>query len=52
MWVARPTLPGAAARRLLDAAVAEAALMTVPVTVVIVDEAAITAAANIAAVTD
>ena len=41
MWVARPTLPGAAARRLLDAAVAEAALMTVPVTVVIVDESGV-----------
>jgi hypothetical protein len=32
MWVTRPTLPGAAARRLADAAVAEAASMAVPVT--------------------
>ena len=38
MWVARPTLPGAAARRLVDAALAAAASMAVPVTVVIVDE--------------
>jgi uncharacterized protein GlcG (DUF336 family) len=33
--VARPTLPGAAARSLVDAAVAEAASMAVPVTVAI-----------------
>jgi uncharacterized protein GlcG (DUF336 family) len=41
MWVARPTLPGTAARRLADAAVAEAASMAVPVTVVIVDESGV-----------
>ena len=41
MWVARPTLPGAAARSLVDAAVAEAASMAVPVTVVIVDESGV-----------
>jgi glc operon protein GlcG len=41
MWVARPTLSGAAARRLVDAAVAEAASMAVPVTVVIVDESGV-----------
>lgn len=41
MWVARPTLPGAAARRLVDAAVAAAASMAVPVTVVIVDESGV-----------
>jgi glc operon protein GlcG len=39
--VARPTLPGTAARRLADAAVAEAASMAVPVTVVIVDESGV-----------
>lgn len=41
MWVTRPTLPGAAARRLVDAAVAEAASMAVPVTVVVVDESGV-----------
>ena len=41
IWVARPTLPGAAARSLVDAAVAEAASMAVPVTVVIVDESGV-----------
>jgi glc operon protein GlcG len=41
IWVARPTLAGAAARCLADAAVAEAALMAVPVTVVIVDESGV-----------
>jgi len=41
MWVARPTLPGTMARRLVDAAVTEAASMAVPVTVVIVDESGV-----------
>lgn len=41
IWVARPTLGGAAARCLADAAVAEAASMAVPVTVVIVDESGV-----------
>jgi glc operon protein GlcG len=41
MWVWRPTLPGAMARRLVDTAVAEAASMAVPVTVVVVDESGI-----------
>jgi len=41
MWVVRPTLPAAAARRLADAAVAAAASMAVPVTVVIVDESGV-----------
>jgi glc operon protein GlcG len=38
----RPTLSGAASRLMVDAAVAEAASMSVPVTVVVVDESGIT----------
>jgi glc operon protein GlcG len=37
----RPTLPAAVARRLVDAAVAAATAMSVPVTVVIVDESGV-----------
>jgi glc operon protein GlcG len=38
----RPTLSGAASRLMVDAAVAEAKAMSVPVTVVVVDESGIT----------
>jgi glc operon protein GlcG len=38
----RPTLSGAASRRMIDAAVAEANAMSVPVTVVVVDESGVT----------
>ena len=38
----RPTLSGEAARRMIDAAVAEATTMSVPVTVVTVDESGVT----------
>jgi glc operon protein GlcG len=38
----RPTLSGAASRLMVDAAVAEAESMSVPVTVVVVDESGIT----------
>jgi glc operon protein GlcG len=41
LWATRPTLPGAMARRLVDTAVAEAASMAVPVTVVVVDESGV-----------
>ena len=41
MWGMRPTVPCAASRRLVDAAVAEATAMCVPVTVVIVDESGV-----------
>ena len=41
VWVMRPTVPGAASRRLVDAAVAEATAMSVPVTAVIVDESGV-----------
>jgi glc operon protein GlcG len=41
MWVTRSTLSGAAARLLMDAAVAEAVSLAVPVTVVIVDESGV-----------
>jgi glc operon protein GlcG len=41
VWVMRPTVPCAASRRLVDAAVAEATAMRVPVTVVIVDESGV-----------
>jgi len=38
----RPTLSGAASRRMIDGAVAEAQTMSVPVTVVVVDESGVT----------
>jgi uncharacterized protein GlcG (DUF336 family) len=38
LWPMRPTMPCAASRRLVDIAVDEATAMSVPVTVVIVDE--------------
>ena len=41
VWVMRPTVPCAASRRLVDAAVGEATAMAVPVTVVIVDESGV-----------
>jgi len=41
VWVMRPTVPCAASRRLVDAAVAGATAMRVPVTVVIVDESGV-----------
>jgi uncharacterized protein GlcG (DUF336 family) len=41
VWVTRPTVPCAVSRRLVDAAVSEAAAMSVPVTVVIVDESGV-----------
>ncbi len=41
VWVARPAVPGAVSRRLVDAAVAEATAMSVPVTVVITDESGV-----------
>jgi uncharacterized protein GlcG (DUF336 family) len=41
VWVVRPTVPGAASQRLVDAAVAEATAMSVPVTVVITDESGV-----------
>jgi uncharacterized protein GlcG (DUF336 family) len=41
VWVMRPTVPCAASRQLVDAAVAEATAIWVPVTVVIVDESGV-----------
>jgi glc operon protein GlcG len=41
VWEMRPTVPGAASRRLADAAVAAATAIRVPVTVVIVDESGV-----------
>jgi uncharacterized protein GlcG (DUF336 family) len=41
MWATRPTLSDAASRRLVDAAVGEATAMSVPVTVVVVDESGV-----------
>lgn len=38
----RPTLSGKASRRMIEAAVAEAGAMSVPVTVVVVDESGVT----------
>src|SRR6266702_2478725 len=38
----RPTLAGDASRRMIDAALAEAGAMSVPVTVVVVDESGVT----------
>lgn len=38
----RPTLTAATARRMIDAAIAEATTMSVPVTVVVVDESGVT----------
>ena len=42
LCVTRPTLSGQASRLMIDAAVAEANAMSVPVTVVIVDESGVT----------
>jgi glc operon protein GlcG len=41
VWVMRPTVPCAASGRLVDAAVAEATAVRVPVTVVVVDESGV-----------
>lgn len=41
MWVTRSTLSDVASRRLVDAAVTQAAAMSVPVTVVVVDESGV-----------
>jgi glc operon protein GlcG len=40
-WATRPTLPGGLSRRMVDAAVGEAAAMSVAVTVVAVDESGV-----------
>jgi glc operon protein GlcG len=42
MTATRPTLPHKASRRMVDAAIAEAGEMSVPVTVVVVDESGVT----------
>ena len=42
MTATRPTLPRKASRRMVDAAIAEAIEMSVPVTIVVVDESGVT----------
>ncbi|MGZ4331756.1 MAG: GlcG/HbpS family heme-binding protein [Solirubrobacteraceae bacterium] len=42
MTATRPTLPRKASRRMVDAAIAEATQMSVPVTVAVVDESGVT----------
>jgi hypothetical protein len=48
-WAARPTLSAEISRRMVDAAVSQAAAMSVPVTIVMVDESDPAAVASFAA---